>query len=202
MKEQLIISVSREFGSGGHEIAQRLADHYQIPLLDNNLLQEIAQEKNLDVQKLHGLDEKKKVPGLSRTVRGISSSLEENITYLQFDYLKKKAAKGDSFVIVGRCSDEILKGSSGLITMFILGDQKCKTERIMERYQLDEREAKRMIREKDTERQRYHNSFCKGKWGDSSNYDISINSSKTGIDGAVKFLINYIDLRRNASRVN
>ena len=95
MNSQLIISVGREFGSAGQEIAQQLADHYNISLLDSNLLNEVALEKNLDLQKLHGLDEKNKKYGLYRTVRGFSSHPEDNVAFLQFDYLRKKAEKGD-----------------------------------------------------------------------------------------------------------
>ena len=100
MSSQFIISIGREFGSAGHEIAQKLAEHYNITLLDHNLLDEIASEKNLDVTNLQNFDEKKKKVGLYRTVKGLSSSPEDNVAFLQFDYLRKKAEKGESFVIV------------------------------------------------------------------------------------------------------
>ena len=132
MESQLIISVGREFGSAGHEIAQRLAEHYNIPLLDSNLLNEVASEKNLDIQKLQGLDEKHKKYGLYRTVRGFSSHPEDNVAFMQFDYLRKKASRGESFVVVGRCSEDILKEYKSLISIFILGDIECKKARIKE----------------------------------------------------------------------
>ena len=199
MSSQLIISVGREFGSAGHEIAQKLADHYNIPLLDSNLLQEVASEKNLDVQIFKGLDEKTKKAGLYRTVRGFSSHPEDNVAFLQFDYLRKKARKGDSFVVVGRCSEDVLKEFDALISIFVLGDLECKTTRIKELYGLSTFQAAKLIKEEDTKRKRYHNSFCEGKWGDSRNHDISINSSKTGIDNTTKLLIDYIDMRINNS---
>lgn len=199
MSSQLIISVGREFGSAGHEIAQKLADHYNIPLLDSNLLLEVASEKNLDVQIFKGLDEKTKKAGLYRTVRGFSSHPEDNVAFLQFDYLRKKARKGDSFVVVGRCSEDVLKEFDALISIFVLGDLECKTTRIKELYGLSTFQAAKLIKEEDTKRKRYHNSFCEGKWGDSRNYDISINSSKTGIDNTTKLLIDYIDMRINNS---
>lgn len=196
MKKQLIISVGREFGSGGHEIAQRLAEHYKIQLLDHNLLDEVAKERNLDVKYLQGLDEKSKNPLMSRTVRGFSSSPEENVSLLQFEYLRQKADKGDSFVIVGRCSEQILREYEGLITIFVLGEKAKKIQRIMELYRLSKEQAEKMMHDKDMKRKKYHNSFCKGKWGDSRNYDISVNSSKLGMDGTVAFLIDYIDRRK------
>lgn len=196
MEKQLIISVGREYGSGGHEIAQRLSEHYGIQLLDHNLLDEIAAEKNLDMQQLRGLDEKHRSRLASRTVRGYSSSPEENLYLLQFDYLKNKAASGESFVIVGRCSESILKEYDGLVSIFVLGDMDRKIERIMRLYQLSKEQAVRKIREKDMKRKRYHNGHCDGRWGDSRNYDITINSSKLGIDRIVTLLADYIDQRR------
>lgn len=197
MSSQFIISIGREFGSAGHEIAQKLAEHYNITLLDHNLLDEIAFEKNLDVTNLQNFDEKKKKVGLYRTVKGLSSSPEDNVAFLQFDYLRKKAEKGESFVIVGRCSEDILKEYDGLISIFVLGDMDHKVNRIKELYGLSDFNARKLIKEKDMKRKRYHNSFCEGKWGDSRNYDLSINSSKTGIDNTLKLLVEYIDMRRS-----
>lgn len=196
MEKQLIISVGREYGSGGHEIADRLSKHYGIQLYDHNLLDEIAAEKNLDMQHLKGLDEKHRNRLASRTVRGYSSSPEENLYLLQFDYLKNKASSGESFVVVGRCSETILKECSSLISIFVLGDMDKKIERIMRLYQLSKEQAVRKIREKDMKRKRYHNGHCDRKWGDSRNYDICINSSKLGIDETVALLTEYIDQRQ------
>lgn len=196
MEKQMIISVGREYGSGGHEIADRLSQHYGIQLFDHNLLDEIAAEKNLDMQNLRGLDEKHRNRLASRTVRGYSSSPEENLYLLQFDYLKNKAASGESFVVVGRCSETILREYDSLISIFVLGDMDKKIERIMRLYQLSEEQAVRKIHEKDMKRRRYHNGHCDGRWADSRNYDICINSSKLGIDGTVVLLADYIDRRR------
>ena len=196
MEKQLIMSVGREYGSGGHEIAEKLANHYGIQLLDHNLLDEIAAKKNVKMDHLKELDEKHKNPLSSRTVRGYSSSPEENLLYLQFDYLRDKADAGDSFVIVGRCSETILKQYDSMVSIFILADREKRIERIMRLYHLSESDAAKKIHEKDTSRRRYHNSFCVGKWGDCRNYDVSLNSSKLGIDGSEKLLTEYIDRRR------
>ena len=197
MDSQLIISIGREFGSAGHEIAQKLAEHYNIPLLDSNLLEEAASEKNMDAGNLQYLDEKHKKYGLYRTVRGFSSHPEDNVAFMQFDYLRKKASRGDSFVVVGRCSEDILKEYKSMISIFILGDPECKKARIKDLYHLSDFQAAKLIKEEDTRRKRYHNSYCEGKWGDSRNYDLSINSSKGGLMNTIKILIDYIDMRRN-----
>ena len=143
------------------------------------MLDEIALDKNLNPEELKGMDEKKKNLLLSRTVKGYNNSPEENISRMQFAYLRKKAAAGESFVIVGRCSETVLRDYDTMVSVFILGDKEQKTARIRQRYQLSENSAKKMMEEKDMERKRYHNSFCKGKWGDSRNYDIT----RSGADG-------------------
>ena len=193
--EQLIISIGREFGSGGHEIAEKLAEHYGLPLYDHNLLDEIAEKRNVDSKKLKEYDEKKTLT-LYRTVKGMSSSPSENVAQMQFDYLKDKAAKGESFVVVGRCSEEILKDCKALIAIFVNGDMDSKVERIVKKYNLSKEDAKDYIKKTDKKRKYYHNSYCDNKWGDSRNYELTINSSKLGIEDSVKMLIWYIDTRR------
>lgn len=196
MEKQLIISVGREVGSGGHEIAEILAKHYNIPLIDKNILEEIAEKKNVDATDMKDIDKKYVTPLFKRTVRGFSSSMQENIYLLQFEYLQEKAKAGESFVVVGRCGEDVLKEYDALVSIFVLGDKEAKKERIMRKYDKNEFMAERLMHEKDTERKRYHNSFCEGKWGDSRNYDISVNSSVLGIDETAELLIDFIDRKR------
>ena len=195
MGKRLILSVSREFGSGGHVIAEALARRFELDLYDNNLLEHIAAEKNVGGDTLKKYDERPKNRLFSRTVRGYSNSIQENVANMQFDYLKKIAQEGKSFVVVGRCSETILKGNEGLVSIFVLGDREVKRERIMRLYRLSEDEAEHMMSRKDWERKSYHNYYCKGKWGDSRNYDLSINSSRLGIDRTVDLLETYIRAR-------
>lgn len=197
MEKQLIIAIGREVGSGGHEIAEKLAKHYNIPLLDKNILEDIANKKNVGSNDLKDVDKTFVFPLINRNVRGFSSSIQENVFLLQFEYLQERAKAGDSFVVVGRCGEDVLKEHDALVSIFILGDKEVKKARIMQKYDKNDFMAERMMREKDTERKRYHNSFCEGKWGDSRNYDISVNSSVLGIDGTVEVLIDFIDRKRN-----
>ena len=98
-------------------------------------------------------------------------------------------------MIVGRCSEIVLKDNPNLISIFVLGDKEAKIERVMRIYELDARHAEERMIEKDRRRKSYHNSHCKVKWGDSRNYDLSINSSKLGVEETVESLKNYIDAR-------
>lgn len=197
MDKQLIIALGREVGSGGHEIAEKLAKYYNIPLIDKNIIEEIANKKNVDATDLREVEKKFMFPLVNRNVRGFSSSIQENVYLLQFEHLQEKAKAGESFIIVGRCGEDILKEYDALVSIFVLGDKEVKRARIMERYGKNEFMAERMMREKDIERKRYHNSFCEGKWGDSRSYDISVNSSVLGIEGTAELLIDFIDRKRN-----
>lgn len=196
MEQQLILTIGREFGSGGREIAQKLASHYQLPLYDNNLLKEILEQKNIQSAGIEKFDEAQKKRGIYRTVRGIDSSPENSVAHLQFDFLKKKAEEGESFVVVGRCAESVLKECPAVVSIFVLGDKQEKRERIVKLYGLSPEKAEKMMAEQDEKRKKYHNSFCQGKWGDSRNYDISINSSKLGVDETVDILLEYIEARR------
>lgn len=197
MEKQLIISVGREFGSGGHEIAEMLAKRFNLNLYDDNLLHEIADEKSVDVSHFKKYDETPRNLIFSRKVRGYSNSMEENIANIQFDYLRKKAAEGESFVIVGRCAETILRSYPGLVSIFVLGDWEHKVERITKLYDMTPEEAENLIVREDRKRKNYHNYYCKGKWGDSRNYDISVNSSKLGEEVTVEILADYIKRRQD-----
>lgn len=199
MEKQLIISIGREFGSAGHEIADRLAKHYGLPMYDHNLLREVAKERGLDAAKLEEFDEKKRNKLLTRTVRGMSNSPAQNVAQIQFDFLREKAESGKSFVVVGRCSEYVLK-DYGVVSIFILGDMDTKVARIQRLYNKTEKEAKFMIADRDKSRKAYHNSHCPVKWGDSRGYDLSLNSSRLGMDESVKILTNYIDTRMKLSK--
>ena len=198
--KQLIISIGREFGSAGHEIAERLAKRYGLPLYDHNLLDEVAASHNMDSQELQEYDEMKHNKFLYRSINGMSSSPADNVANMQFNFLLDKAEKGQSFVIVGRCSETILKDYEGLVSVFIIGDMESKVARVQHLYGKSEKEAERFIREKDRKRKKYHDSHCKSKWSDSHTYDLSLNSSKLGFEGSVDFLADYIDRRMKGTK--
>ena len=108
IEKQVIISIGREFGSGGREIAQRIAKTFNLPLYDHNILREVSAEKGVDVKEFAPYDEIPHKGMFYRTVKGYSNSPEKNIAYMQFEFLKKKADSGESFVVVGRCAEEVL----------------------------------------------------------------------------------------------
>lgn len=195
MGKQLIISVGREFGSGGHIVAANLAKHFGLTLLDSNILADIAKEKHTSEEYLRKYDESARNLLFSRTVNGFSNSPEEIVAQMQFDYIKSKADAGESFVVIGRCADYILRDNPALIKIFILGDEDAKIKRTMERENLSEDKAKSRMEQCDKRRKYFHNTHTENKWGDSRSYDITVNSSKLGIDGTTELLVKYIELK-------
>ncbi|MBO4292590.1 MAG: cytidylate kinase-like family protein [Lachnospiraceae bacterium] len=197
MEKQLILSIGREFGSGGHEVAELIASKLGIQLIDDRLLYDLADENRIPYEDAKKYDEKPKNLFFSKTVAGYSSAVEENLAKLQFKYLKKIADKGQSFVVVGRCSEYVLREYPGMISAFILGDRDTKTARVVKKYQLSEHEAHKLMKKKDLTRKSYHNYYCDGKWGDSRNYDLCINSSQIGVEGTVEVLLKFIEQRQS-----
>ena len=199
MEKQLIISVSREFGSGGHEVAEELARRFSLPLYEKNILQQIARKNNLLIQKLERFDEAPKNIFTSRSVKGFSNSPEEQVAQMQFRYLRERAEAGESFVVLGRCSEEILKDYEGLISIFVMADISFKQARTMRLDHVSDIEALELMARSDRRRKYYHNQHCRGKWGDSRNYDLCINSAKLDIQGsadiAEAFIRSWLSLR-------
>lgn len=192
---QFIISVGREFGSGGRVIAEALAKRFDIPIYDRHLITDIAEMTGLTPEQIEKYNENPKHRIISRSVRGYSNSIEDNIAEMQFKFIDEKAKSGESFVVVGRCSESKLKAYPALISLFILADMDAKIKRVMEIYELSESDAKDFITKKDKKRKRYHNYHANGSWGDSRLYDLSINSTRLGIDGTIDYLEKYIRAR-------
>lgn len=192
MGKQTIISISREYGSGGHEIGRKIAQKLGLKFYDRDLLDEIAMEKNMDVAVLQKYDEKPRNVILSRRIGSHTNSPEEIIAEFQFDFIKKKALEGESFVIVGRCAETVLRDFDGLISIFITGERRHKIDRVRAHFQISENEAILKMARHDRTRKQYHNRHSDAKWGDSRLYDLCMNSSPLGIDKTVLVLENYI----------
>lgn len=190
--KQLILSISREYGSGGHEIAERLASIFELPLYDSNLLKEVLVKKNIPESEYGKYEEMPKNPLFSKTVLGFGNSPEEYAANLEFDYLKEKAKEGESFVVVGRCADSVLKKYDCMLSVFVRGEMASKIERIRTLREVTAKEAEDMIKRKDKMRKIYHNYYCQEKWGDSRNYDLCINSSLLGVEGTVAVIENFV----------
>lgn len=193
---QIIVSVGREFGSGGHAIAELVSEKLGIPLYDNDLIADVAEKMRMNHDEIAKYNEQPRKRLISRTVRGYSNSIEENIAQMQFDFLRKKAAEGESFVVVGRCAETILKDNPSLVSLFILADKQAKTDRIMNIHGISAEKAALLMEKKDKDRKAYHDAYCPLHWGDPRLYDLCVNSTRLGIEKTADFIEQYINFRR------
>ena len=183
-----IITISREFGSGGREIGKKLADDLGIPFYDKELLEMASKESGICQELFVKNDESYTNSFL------FSLPLNHKIFLAQFETIKNIAKKGPC-VIVGRCADYVLKNEPNIIDFFISGNTAEKKKRILERYDIEKNKAEDFIRKTDKRRASYYNYYTDMKWGEAKNYDLCINSSKTGVDGAIKLMKAYIEIK-------
>ncbi len=200
-----IITISREFGSGGREIGRTLARDLDIPFYDKELLEIASKESGICEELFVKNDESYTNSFLFSLVMGnypvaadgrINPDLPLNhkIFLAQFDTIKKLAEQGPC-VIVGRCADYVLKNFPNVVNFFLTGNMPEKKRRILKRYDIEKNKAEDFIRKTDKRRASYYNYYTDLKWGNASNYDLCINTSKTGIDGAVQLMKDYIDIK-------
>jgi len=192
VKEQIIITVGREHGSGGHYVAQLISEKLGIKLYDKEIVEGTATDNGFTKELVERMDEKPVNFFFSRRIGEYSNSLEENVAQRTFDFIRAKLITGESFVVVGRCAEEVLKDEPNLIRVFISGDKADKLQRIMTTDGVDEAKADEIIRTVDRRRKTYHNYYSEHKWGDSRGYDVVMNTSRLGISGTADALIYYI----------
>ena len=189
MKKQIIITVGRESGSGGHAIAKKLADMMGIACYDKKKLVEgTAKISGLNRNYVRKLDEKPAGFPFSGRIGAFEESPESNVARMTFEYIRSIADSGESCVIVGRCADSVLRNNPNTLRIFIVGNTEDKNKRLSNIRQISEEEADEERRETDRFRRAYHNFYSETKWGDSRAYDLIINSSCLGIQGTAEYI--------------
>lgn len=183
-EKKMIITIGREFGSGGHEIGEKLAAKLGINFYDKNLIELAAEHSGLDLSVLGASDEKAPSPFVSPYAPTVSDRL-----YCAQTEVIQKLAKTESFVIVGRCSNAILKEACTPLNIFIYAPLEDRIKRIMDRYLIDTPDkARKEILRTDKIRRGYYQYYSEFKWGDREGYDFMIDSSLFGINGTVDIL--------------
>lgn len=197
MKEQIIITIGRESGSGGHAIAKKIADAMGISCYDKKRLVEgTAKLGGLNRSYVKKLDEKPAGFPFTGRIGGYEESPESNVARMTFDYIRQIAASGESCVIVGRCADSVLAGNPNVLRVFVVGEEEDKNRRLAGIRQIPLEEADEERKETDRFRRAYHNYYSKTKWGDSRAYDLIVNSSKLGIAGTAEYIRNFAEAFR------
>lgn len=200
-----IITIGRQFGSAGQEIGALVAKKAGVPYYDKSIISRAAKESGLCEEIIEVHDERSTNSFLYNLVMdtysfGYNASsfvdmpISHKIFLAQFDAIKAVAKEGPC-VIVGRCADYALADQANVLNVFICGNESCKIKRVLERHPelKTDSKARDMIQKKDKQRASYYNYYSNAKWGQSSTYDVSINSSVLGIDGTVKVLKHIVE---------
>ena len=190
MTKRCIITIGREYGSGGREIGEKLAEKLGISFYDRQFLEMASLETGHSEEVLSEQDEiadKKFYP--YRT-----ENLSEELFRIQSRIMIEKA-KTESCVIVGRCSDIVLKDFANVAHIFIYAHEDDRIRRVMESHNLDEVKARKLLKKTEKIRRSYYQYFTDCDWGDRENKDLLINSSVTGIEQSVDVIIAYLKVR-------
>ena len=200
MDERTVITIGREFGSGGHEIGMKLAEKLGIKCYDKELLQVAAKESGLCEELFASQDEKPTNSFLYSLVMDtyslgyVDMPINHKVFLAQFDAIKKLAAK-ESCVIVGRCADYALEDDPFAVSVWIKASLDERIKRIKKLYELNDSKAADLIQKTDKKRASYYNYYSSKKWGEAKSYDLCIDSGLVGIDGAIELILKFIELK-------
>lgn len=189
MKHKRILTIGREFGSEGHEIAKMLATRLGMELFDKDLLYKIAEQNGMEASELAAVDEKVASRWLQPYLAfGYSyGNLNDKLFQLQTQMIQQLADKG-SCIIVGRLGDYILKDTPNCIKVFIYAPFEARVEIIKNKHQLTHAQAKKLVKQMDIARQHYYQYYSNGKWNVKEGKDILLNRATFGIEGCVNIL--------------
>ena len=203
-EEKFVITISRQFGTGGHEIGAALAERLGVKLLDKQILNEVASRyhvvedamEKIEARNPHWRDD---FTDFYRQYMAKSeyNGQEQDVTSHQLFEAQaeviRKIASEESCVIVGRCGFHIFRNHPNSLKIFIHADDDCRKRRIGRKYDIPESDALAMIVDNDYSRELYTKTFTGSEWQDARNYDLSLNVKKFGVNGAVDFIMQCIE---------
>lgn len=202
---RFVITVGRQFGSGGRDLGKRLAELFGIAYYDKQLIAEVAKESGLAIEYIEKADEK--VP--NTMMRAVAANLamggvfntgstlsNENIFKFQSDVIQE-LVKNQSCVIVGRTADYILRDHPLVISVFVCASDEDRIQRILDKEPdiKTPKEALEMMRKIDKRRAEYYNFYTDRAWGEAGSYDLCIDSSKLGMDRTAEVVRDYVEMR-------
>lgn len=191
-----VITISREYGSGGRFIGKLIAEKLGISFYDSELLTKASDLSGISKTCLENYDETKESAfSYAQGLYGMDMSLGQKVFLAQFDAIKKIASQ-ESCVIVGRCADYVLKDNPNVVKVFICAPLEDKIERAITYYKINPAKASSIIAKKNKKRRSYYNFYTDKEWGKPDSYDLCINS-KSGIETAVEAVCAYTKRRFN-----
>ena len=200
MEKNVIITISRQFGSNGREIARKLAEYLDISYYNKQILEKIA--VNMGVCADFFKDQKQDANGLftieSKGLLGLRNitelSVNTQIYDMASDFIQKISQREDA-VIVGRCADYALEDNPYAVSVFIKASLDERVQRIKRIYELNDSKAADLIQKTDKRRASYYNYYSSKKWGEAKSYNLCIDSGLVGIDGAIDMILKFIELK-------
>ena len=194
----MIITIGREYGSGGREIGELVAQKLGIPFYDKQILTRAAQKSGLCEEVVEHHDEKASLGGIfvgsgahmGCSHVGLQMPLNQRVFLAQFETINSIAAEGDC-VIVGRCADYVLKDLPDVVHVFLYASEEKRIERIMRVENVDRGAARDLIRKTDKQRRSYYNFFADGNWGMRSNYDLMLRTDDRTPDEVANAIIAF-----------
>jgi len=203
-QEQFIITISRMFGTGGHEIGAELARRLDVKLIDKQVLNEVAKRMNVVEEAMEKIEARNPLwrDDFTSFYRNYMSRAEYNglehdrtsheLFEAQAEAIRSIAAE-ESCVLIGRCGFHIFAEHPNALKIFIHSSEDCRKRRIAEKYDLSLADAAAMVVDNDYSRELYTKTFTGKDWTDARNYDISIDVRKFGVNGAVDFIMKCIE---------
>lgn len=194
----MIITIGRQYGSGGKEIGEKLAQKRGCPFYDNELLSMATEASGMSVAAMRQYDEKPTsslVYGMYMNAisTGDVLPLNQKLAFAQFDVIRKVAAQGDC-VIVGRCADYVLRDRPDLLRVFLHAPADQRRERAIQNYGIPPELVEKTLKKQDKKRAEYYNFYTHRDWGSADSYDLSLNTGVLGVDSAVEIISQTADL--------
>lgn len=202
--DKFVIAIGRELGSGGKEIAEKVASRLGIKFYDKKLLEIAARESGLDTTIFENADEREShtFAGNIFSIHGAITDMFMGSSCMDADQLFsiqseaiRNLAERESCVIVGRCAEYVLRDHRKIASIFITADYEERVKYVMNHDNVNRAQAIDTIEKGDKRRRQYHDYYSTGKWGEARCYNLCINSSHMGIDGTAEFICNYIRQR-------
>ena len=196
MTKNIIITIGRQFGCGGKNIAEVLGNKLGIPVYDSELITKAAQASGFSVEFFERSDEKKRFFSLTSIFAGVTGGDTENymsdkgLFKIQCETIQRIADQG-SAIIVGRCSDYVLRDRKDILNVFLTSPLEERVKRIAETEGVTLEKAEDIVEKQDRNRADYYNYYTFGNWGVASNYDLCIDSSIAGIEGTANMIIEF-----------
>lgn len=194
----MIITIGRQHGSNGHDIARMLAAQMNYTCYDKEIVDHAAETSGFSKDVFDSYDERRVstyiMPSPHYTGMNEGFRLNMQVTAAQFDTIRKLAEKGNC-IFVGRCADYILRNRTDIVRVFVMADKQFRTKTMMARRNLTEEQARKLIKEVDKDRASYYKYYTDQIWGESENYDLCINSGNIGVEGTTQVIKAFIAAR-------